>query len=456
MRKALVLAMVLVMALATGAMAAAEVGGVFKATAEIDSFKFFEDEFSVDPTLSLYLTVKDETEEALNWDLEIELLLENSANDEDSANDENSANDLGEYKLHLDLGEYKLHLNDDYFKAWVWGNGYYLSDKNTYFSMILAGATASGIRGRLQVPVLDLATITVDAQPGDNLRAFVDAKVGDVDLGLAYARKNWTDEDEIANVIVGQAGYTVPAGDLEVRLQGAAGVTLGDNLGYAVGVQATSQVSEQLHLDGSITYANDLWKGDGTSVVPDNVKIGTTATYNNKLRIQASGSVVVKGEGNSIGLTGIYRMSETLAWTQLFHNSHWFKNDAPAFRAQLNFKDGGFGNARADVTAPVVEDLVKVWAYANYTGGKNVEADARARITPIAKLAITPGVNFKLAEAEVGGENGEEKELTTTTELRLGASYKIGASDTATLSLDATHNFATKANGLTVAIEVEF
>lgn len=435
MRKALVLAMVLVMALATGAMAAAEVGGVFTATAEIDSFKFFEDEFSIDPTLSLYLTVKDETEEALNWDLETELLLENSA---------------------IDLGEYKLHLNDDYFKAWVWGNGYYLSDKNTYFSMILAGATASGIRGRLQVPVLDLATITVDAQPGDNLRAFVDAKVGDVDLGLAYARKNWTDEDEIANVIVGQAGYTVPAGDLEVRLQGAAGVTLGDNLGYAVGFQATSQVSEQLHLDGSITYANDLWKGDGTSVVADNVKIGTTATYNNKLRIQASGSVVVKGEGNSIGLTGIYRMSETLAWTQLFHNSHWFKNDAPAFRAQLNFKDGGFGNARADVTAPVVEDLVKVWAYADYTGGKNVEADARARITPIAKLAITPGVNFKLAEAEVGGENGEEKELTTTTVLRLGASYKIGASDTATLSLDATHNFATKANGLTVAIEVEF
>jgi hypothetical protein len=143
MKRVLVITLVLVMAFASSAMAAVDFSGKFTATAEMDSFRVFVEEYELTPKfeVSIKATNESETDEVLNWDFTGGISLKESK---------------------FELGKYKLGLYDDYFSAWAWGNDQELSDKGVNFGLVNAAKKATEMRARLEVPVMDLATVTID------------------------------------------------------------------------------------------------------------------------------------------------------------------------------------------------------------------------------------------------------------------------------------------------------
>src|SRR5690554_7890383 len=126
MKRVLALTLVLVLAIASSAMADVSFSGKFTATAEMDSFKVFVEQFTLTPglTFSIKGTNKDayevEEEEVVNWELDAGIKLAIDA-------DKNT---------NFAFDSYKLYLNDDYFQAWAWGNGAKAGAVSTKFGMI--------------------------------------------------------------------------------------------------------------------------------------------------------------------------------------------------------------------------------------------------------------------------------------------------------------------------------
>jgi len=421
MRKVLVLTLVLVLAFASSASAAVSFSGKFTAKFEQKGFKLGVDPYSLEPTLGFTISASnknvttigedEEAEEIVNWDFSAGLNLVNSK---------------------FELGKYKLVLADDYFTASIWGNKQELSDKATYFGMIKAGKAAGEdqMRARLEFDVVDVADVAIDFEPTNNIRTFVELNdiVEGFDFGLAYARKGWT-ADGASNVVVGQVGTDIEAGSTTIGLTAAAGLDIKEDLGFAVGVGADMDLTEQLNVNASVTHANDKWeKGDG--VEKDATVISGTVTWT-EAAIKAKGSVtqtIADENENVIGLDVWYRFSDTLGYNDLFKGDKWFTNDAPAAHAYASLTDVKLGMVGIEVASPVLEDFIWAKAYGKYgaMSAKNDEGEEikdnsyevglDGYIKATEKLVITPYASF----AGIG------KFLTVGT----GASYKIGLSDT--------------------------
>lgn len=413
-KKVLVITLVLVMAFANSAMAAVTFSGKFTATATQNNFKIFQEKFTLEPgwEVNIGASNKNATDDVVNWDFSAGINLKESE---------------------FQLGKYKLGLYDDYFKAWVWGNKQELSDKATYFNMIKAGKTASTMRARLEVPVMDLATVTADFADGNTIRLFVNGKVEEYALGLAYARKDWDakDPEKPIDVIVAQAGGAIPAGDLTVNAKAAAGIKLGENLGMAFGFSADTQLTEELEVEGSVTHANDHWAFD--ALTAKNTVLNAGATYTEAAyQVTASVTETLIKEGtnkNEISLGAKYRFSDKLGYGDLFKGDKWYTNDAPAVRAFADLIDLKLDEVGVEVAAPVVDEMIWAKAYGKYgqydykdevavedktEKSYKVGADLYIKATP--KLVVTPFGYFE----------GIGKVLTFGTK----ASYAIGSSDT--------------------------
>jgi len=410
-KKVLVIALALVVAFATSAMASVDFSGEFSFTAETDSF--FADGYELSTNLGIDIDVsnKHEEDEVLSWEFGAGVSLVDSV---------------------FELGKYKLSLYDDYFKAYVWGNGEELSDKGTPFGFVKAGKVADDIRARVEVPVLDLADITLDFEPEDNLRAFLEGKVEGFDVGLGYALTDWSDEDELLNTLAvyGKGGVE------GINVKAEAGFKLGEDLGLAFGFGADTLIVDELKVEGSVKYQDEKWAGEQTT------DLTGKATYT-EAEFQASveGQLTLKDENeNAITLDAKYRMSDAVAYGDLFHADHWFKNDGPAFGVSAKFADLEFDNVRVDAASPVVDDLVWVKAYASYNADKEVAAEVLGRVLATNKLTLHPRVEYK-----------EEK---VTAELK--ADYKIGLSDT-TLSVAASQVIEEDGDGsLKASVKVPF
>src|SRR5690554_2138017 len=111
-KNVLILALALVVAFASSAMAAVDFSGEFTATLEQDSFRVFDAPYTLDAGISFDVSAAND-EDAIDWEFEGGI----------NWTDESA----------LEFGEYKLGLYDDYFSAWVWGNEAELEDKETYF-----------------------------------------------------------------------------------------------------------------------------------------------------------------------------------------------------------------------------------------------------------------------------------------------------------------------------------
>ena len=240
----------------------------------------------------------EEAEEIVNWDFSAGLNLEDSK---------------------FELGKYKLVLADDYFTASIWGNKQDLSDKATYFGMIKAGKAAGEdqMRARLEFDVVDVADVAIDFEPTNNIRTFVELNdiVEGFDFGLAYARKGWT-ADGASNVVVGQVGTDIEAGSTTIGLTAAAGLDIKEDLGFAVGVGADMDLTEQLNVHARVTHANDKWtNGDG--VKTDATVISGTVTWT-EAAIKAKGSVtqtIADENENVIGL--MYGIASATRWAMM-------------------------------------------------------------------------------------------------------------------------------------------
>lgn len=434
MKKVLVITLVLVMAFASSAMASVSFSGKFTATAEMNSFRVFTENYTLTPGISFTIGAsnKSETDEVVNWDFTGGINLVESK---------------------FKLGKYKLGLYDNYFDIWVWGNKQELTAKSTHFSMVSAGKTAAAdtMRARLAVPVMDLGTVTVDLTAPSSMRAFVDVKALEgFNVSLGYLR-DWTDKEDAKNVIAAGADTTIATGDIDVTLEAGAGVTLAEELGFALALGAESDITDELNVNASVEHANANWAGD--AVTPYATVLAAGATYSEDVfQVSASGSFTIEGaeeedNSNTLTLGAKYRMSDALAYKNLFHKDHWFKNTAPAFGAGVELKNFKFDNVYADVTSPVVEDMVWVKGAASYNSEKDVSASVLGHIVPFDKLTVIPLVKYEY--------NTDTKVGTPTVNLK--ANYKIGASTTE-LKFEAQREFIKDAptSLLKLSVEVPF
>lgn len=444
MKRVLALTLVLVLAIASSAMADVSFSGKFTATAEMDSFKVFVEQFTLTPglTFSIKGTNKDayevEEEEVVNWELDAGIKL---ATDADG-------------KTNFAFGSYKLYLNDDYFQAWAWGNGAKAGAVSTKFGMISAAdaAPAAGMRARLAVPVMDVAKITVDLTPPAEVRAFVDVyAVENFDIRVGYLR-DWKGAEDV-NVVAAGVGTTLAAGDIDVDLAAGFGATIAEDFGYAVGFSADSDLTEQLNVGASVKHANKDWEGDGVEAYK--TVIAAEATYSEfAFQVGADASFTIEGDdtledrtSNAFGVFANYRMTDTVAYDKLFHSDHWFTNDGLAVGAGANFENVKFADAYLNVASPVVEDMVWVLAKASFDAEKDVVASVLARIVPFNKLTVLPFAQY---------EYNLDTEVSKAT-VNLKANYLIGSSSTA-LKFEAEKVFSETAPSslLKLSIEVPF
>ena len=437
-KKVLVITLALVLVFATSAMAAVDFSGKFTFKAEQNSFKLFKDGYSLTPGLELNIKASsssktdlvDIVEEWVNWEFEADIKSEAIPQ----------------------FGAYKLSLYDQLFSAHMWGKGKEFEDKGTLFDMIKSDKKVDDVRLRLEIPV-SVADITLDFDPEDNMRAYLNAELEGVNLGLAYARLGWKDEDAVKNIIVGQADTKVDAGGVDLGLEGAVGASLGgDDTGFALGAKVDADLTAEINANVAVKYANAKWDGGGPAAGETKIEAGTSYTED-LYKVALGGSYTMYADdrdaSNTIGLDAWYRMSTTLGYDDLFKldDDTWATNDAAAFGAGISFKDMKFEKVYANAASPVVEDVAWVMLKAEATSGKDYKGTVYGKILANDKLTIKP-------KAELTAEDGEETKI----DLEVAASYKIGYGDTA-VNLAVGRSFqkdGDKNERISASIEVEF
>src|SRR5690554_838832 len=406
-KKALVITLALVLAFASSAMAAVSFSGKFNLDFArnfdfTDNNNLFDGTYTLTPTLNFSISAssKGESEDRVDWEFSSGVKFKKVEGQDEEGQDE----------YNWTLSGYKLGLYDQYFKAWVWGDGAELSDKATQFGWISASKAGGEFRSRVEVPVTDVATVTADFE-GTTMRLFVDGAVEGYNVGAAYELAKW-DEANRTNRVVVQADGSIPAGDLDIALKAAVGIDVKkEDSGFAFGVDATVNPTDALSLN-VVVKNNDKWAAKGQTDVT------AAATYTEaafQLKGEVSQSFVKDGDNKpGITLTGFYRMSDTLNYGDLFNKDKWYTNDAPAFGVKAELSGANFSKLTIDATAPVVADVASVKAKAEYQGKSAYSADVLGRIVATSKLTLSPQVKFTKTAAD------------DTLELKLGASYRIG------------------------------
>lgn len=417
-KKIMALTLVLVLAIAGSAMADVVWSGEFSAKGESKSFKIGSDDYELSAGLTLKVAGKAKSETAVDEET-------NNLNWEFSGGINLAAGTDG--ALTPSLGKYKLSLYDDYFTAYVWGNGQELNDKATYFSFISAPKAADTIRARVEVPVVDPFKVTLDFDAKNNIKAFVDGKFGQFDVGLAYNR-SWSKDTagvSAKNIVVAQAGTSVPAGSTKVDLKAAVGVDIHKDPGIAFGFSADATLTDQIKVNASVTNGNKDWHGGGPTAGTTNLKAGgsyTEKAFNASANFETTLVKADKDQNtNSITVAANYRMSDTLAYDKLFDDKEWFKNTAPAFGVSVKFakaagKDFGFDNITAKASAPVVKDMVWLRATATFKTKNDFTAKLDGYVTASKKLTLKPAVSYAKVDSVI--------------DVKLVGEYKIGMSDT--------------------------
>ena len=130
--------------------------------------------------------------------------------------------------------------------------------------------------------MVDMAIVTLDFEQPNNLRTFVEAEVSGFDIGVAYARKNWSTDAEgkvtADNVVVVQAGTKIDAGGVSIAPKAAVGLDIKEDFGMAFGVSADVGLSDELSIAASVTNANEKWaKGDALDA--KNTVLSGTVTW---------------------------------------------------------------------------------------------------------------------------------------------------------------------------------
>ncbi len=445
MKKIFVLSFVLVFALSSAAMAGISFSGSFESTLATDSFD--PEQVNWEFTNVLTLSVK-ATGEGIGWAFEGEMAAPTT--------------DGEDLTGAFELGKYKLTLTDDYFNAWVWGNSAETSTKASNLGFISAPAKANAA-ARVEVPVMDITTLTVDYRGDDGVhdavRFFADFDVNDIELGLAGGRYY---AEGPANTIVASAGTTIDM----FTVKGAVGATLGEELGYAAGLDASADVTEEISVGAKVWMSNPGFVAD---VAADKVHLSGNVDFNDGT-IWAKAALTFEGEFEEFAFTSDkqrldfgYRFDDTVAFGDILDD--YEDLTAPALKGFVqragNVDEAATLSAEVGVAAPVMADFLWGKVTLGFVGnadGQNYElvdkddafvtrqlyANADAFVTVTDRLTVMPHIGFRNISGEpivvdatqvVVLPYSKASALVTS----VGADYLVGGVDGPTLALNVSN-----------------
>lgn len=429
MKKVLVITLALVLALAGSAMAAVNFSGSFTTEMSQEGLKVFKNPVSFGSKGSIGVSGSND---GTDWDL-----VAGFSHSEES----------------FDLGLYKLGLYDHYFDAWVfnaaypanhpWGAPYAMPVVATEFGLVAAGGH-DGHKLRVVAPIYGI-NVTGQFEAEENARFFVDTEVAGFDLGLGFARLNWTEEKPL-HVIAGGTSTNLPAGDdVDLDLAVGAGASFAEETGFAAAASVNTTLFDEISFGAGVEFGSEHWAGD--AVAADEILVYGEAGYETKnILLTADVEHAIKGETTEINVDAIYSLS-SLPYIYVFHPGAYFDNDGIAVGAGATF-DLKFVNAYFNVATPVIDEVAWAMANANYYANKNFDITLDAYVIVIPeneKFVVMPSVAF------VHDEDAETNETT----LSLDSEYKIGVGETV-VEGNVFRNLTTKASGMSLGVTVRF
>jgi len=460
MKKALVLALVFVMALASSVFAANVSGTIGLEISNERADESFKNGFLKGfqaPTLSISLEADGGD---VNWSFEGGF----------------AADKVGEEFPNFVLDKYLFKLDDEWIDLYLWGNDYELSDKGTALGLLNAGkaASAANDRVRLVVDAIDPVTLTAD-YTNDNLFLFVDAKIAGYEAGVAYNRIGSKIDDTFQldkgtfNTVGlwGRANIDMFTIEADVASTLDAKKTVDgkqtEGLAFAYSGKVTAKVTDEVSLWAQYTGAQPEFK----PAKDKGVFVAGAQYQDASLQVKAENTFTIAQDAekgaNKTTLTAYYRFSEKLAYNRLFGATTWYTNDAPAIGATANLKDFKLQDATLQVASPVVEDMV--WARARvkydpiYKDEKNApsatetshefEIGAYGYVKPVEKVIIKPSVEYFTLEDKI--------------DVASSFNYLVGGNNDVVLSLGLKKTFAASKDSsvqqdeiITAGVEISF
>lgn len=410
MKKMFVLTLVLVFALGSTAAAGIEWSGEFESELSVDTFEPDEVNWEFKNTLTLEVEA---VGEGLGWEFEGYMAAPTTDGDLDDGA--------------FELEEYKLTLTDDYFTAWVWraldDDGPITSTKDTNLGFIEAHEEAERAV-RAEVPVGDITTLTVDYRQTngahEGVRGFADFMINDFELGLAGARYYDVPGDP-ANTVVASAGTTIDM----FTIDGDVGVTMGDELGYAFGADASADVTEEVEVGLTAWASSPDFVADVDS---NTVDVEMYVDYTDPTDyFWAKATLGFDGtfdefslDNNSQMLEAAYRMDDTVDFGDVLDD--YMDLTAPAASGWLEREDTGGDvvlSGEVGAASPLMADFLWGKLAAGFQLGEGMDYDfmdeedatidrelyfnADAYVAVSERLTVEPHLGFRnIANADSG------------------------------------------------------
>src|SRR5690606_26832270 len=327
MRKSLVLALVLVFAFASvsfAATASMTVDFEAKASNKEAGEKFFGD-YQVAKTLDLGFSIKSEEE---NWDASFT---------------------LSDVLYEAKLGRHIVNVNEDAFKFTAWGGATsgsigHLGDALAFVRLNGGYTTATKLRLTTNLGGVDAAVQV------ENDVVYLNGQMGfdQFTLGATVAHRTASPENYNDFAVYGGA-------DLGIVNVNAAFASTGeaDKDNTAMGIKASSDITEQLSVEATYVTSGKEWAADD-----DRFSLGATFTEG---LFQAGTSYTQNQDQKTSGyeVSVVYRGSEdNVAFDDLFEDDEYFNNVAPAFGASYSVSsadsDASVSTIAVQGTAPVV------------------------------------------------------------------------------------------------------
>lgn len=370
MRKSLVLALVLVLAVA-GASFAADVswGGKFEADGKWNSD----------------FVPADEAKFFGQYELGSKLTLSLKAADEDGVWD--VAADITDVGGDTKLGKYTVKLNDDAFKVTAWGKygataG--IGDKSDELDLVVVSGKNTSevpkIRVTTELGGFDLLT-QVESK---NLFVNGAADLSGFTLGATLDHK-FADVDKAENrfAVYGSSEFS------GVKVDGAFATRTGDDVdtedNSAFGVKASADVTEQINVSGSYRSVGENFTGTETVSGYDLGAKYTEGLLQASLKYDVSTNDPKDSKDDTTKITvgATYRGSdENHAFADLFKADKYYENVAFAFGAKYTANDADDAPKsmiELDAAGPVVAD--QLWVKGNVTLAQN-DAGFTRKFTP--------------------------------------------------------------------------
>ncbi|NLK09136.1 MAG: hypothetical protein GX316_10650 [Firmicutes bacterium] len=462
MRKSLVFALIMVLAMAGLASAEVKIGGDFKVEYVIDTDKegvgtvgAGTGKGKASAPLTLALSVEEEDVWSVNADVE--------------------ANAVG--GSDLSLGEWSMNLTDDLFVADLWGGGLEKSEVKTPLEFVKAGkkGEADSAKLRISSDVAGYVDLTLDYQP-DTLFLFADKALDDVTVGGAVKTDLATDG------LLGAGHVTYVTGPL--TLTGEVGLnTAEEDKNTLIGGKVGYELSDKVTVNGKVTRKDENVGNEFViepGVVYEDSMIKATATYTWKDDIDNDKTKAT----NKVKAGVTYRSNDDVAYGDLFDDYDdltgyaAFVEGAYTTASDYDGDDNPLTEVTLKAAGAAVPGMVWVKGELVYKGDKDAAAKdedfdfiignnkltddvvllsksyyrfaAESTVQLTDKVQLKPGVKYATWDtltvsegAEFGEEDAKETVVGTVakdmTELQLIAALTYALSDSSEVGLSYTN-----------------